>query len=220
MGDGIKSSKVVALVLAIEMDVESQESVINAATGVWRSLRTLLNVNTHVLQGMWWLLVSIWCIIYLGHAYLNRSSSPLLPAYANHVSRRPSARGGHVKTSLRFLQFKVTITSWNAAHDRLVSLLFKRRRAPLYVFLEWFYNFGSVLGVAGMLIAVVVLLRVSFLSGWTLLQKMSAPKDVHTLMRRSVAGGASPMNDQDATFGGLATITPIVRRSRKCLRYV
>lgn len=99
------------------------------------------------------LLSLLWAVIYIAeNHWRKRAGRSILPS--SHGDRRGTLR--NVDVSLKQLHLRLKSTGWNAKHDTLASRL--RTRLPgLKLFLEHFYDVGSLLSILGMIVALGLL---------------------------------------------------------------
>ena len=152
-------------------------------------------------------LIAIWCTIHLFSYISTHRSSSILPTginYQHRIFRR------HTRVSLHSLHLKISTTAWNTYHDTLSSFFARRGNNRINTLFKLTYDFGTVFGAVGIVVAVGTLLWICASSAWTLLQKMSFARDsidisdISHLMKREISDsslhGSSPYLE----------ITPIV----------
>ena len=163
------------------------------------------------------LLSVAWALIHIVHYLLTRNPAPLLPTQVHAV---PGGRTAfftfhsprHTQVSLSGLKLQISTTRWNAAHDRLGTLLSRRANKRVAASGQVAYDVGAVLGALGMLLAVLGVCAACAAAVWRLAGKLgvwsTVPIDgVQGLMRRSFADEEVALSPR-ATF---PSIVPIVR---------
>jgi len=175
--------------------------------------RTFMSVG-----GPIFVLAAVWGFIHVLHRSLTRRKSPFLPTNFGGLDRPRSSFNlwhHHSKVTLHGVHLRISTTKWNALHDKLSGYLLGRGNQRVGVFLREFYNLGSVLGVFGMLTAIVALFWMLSNSAWTLfeqhLEKVAYDiADGSMLAKRAsgdVGAGERYITDSSSTF---PAITPIV----------
>lgn len=102
-------------------------------------------------------LIAIWCVIHICYRFAERQNSLLLPTPVNASGRRPFAGASrHTTVSLNTLRLRVSTTRWNARHDQLTAFLAKRGNTVTSALFKGTYNLGIILGIVGMIAALIV----------------------------------------------------------------
>ncbi|KAF8234469.1 hypothetical protein L208DRAFT_1393838 [Tricholoma matsutake] len=139
-------------------------------------------------------LALVWAVI---HAI--QRSNLLLPSAYNHFRRNRFLDTSTTQVFLNLFHLRLQTTAWNIYHDNLATELKRQRSCMLSKALMTFYDLGSVFGILGMLIGLILLSWTCGLSSLSLATKISnysntIPRSVTTgLARRSLEGAAASL---------------------------
>lgn len=143
-----------------------------------------------------------WSLLHVFNRLLRRKNQRVV--LPSNLSKRRF--GNRIDASLRYVHLHIQTTSCNPLHDRFTALLASKRYKQCNTALSWFYSFGCLAAVVGLIGACIILLWTSWSLAWNTVkvpnQKTST---LHSHEKRDTVHSTSRSQ-------GWYTIEPIVSR--------
>ncbi|KAF9524954.1 peptidase family M50-domain-containing protein [Crepidotus variabilis] len=156
------------------------------------------------------LLITFWVCIHGIYRLLHRHKHVPLPSFVT-IGRRPLTRnslGADVK--LTSFHLRLSTSKLNARHDQFASYLLQRENQNIKSLLQSLYGFGVLLGVLGMVTAVICLLWMATSSVWYLLEILNLRVKTREQDSSIYARDLSSTLESSTIRRSFATLTPII----------